>query len=228
MDDPNITMEEYIELEAEKARNFPAIIYKDALAPDHEISFEPTDMSFTNMTPLPLTDQRHLWLRYEGLEYTNADIMDFERRLKRIYDRQVHRIQVLDFDTLTEEMKGALADRLRMEYTDAQGHGENTREIADRGDLSAYWIGISFDGDFLSAFPSYTLIRDRLMRLFHRLIAFSIARRSQPPKKDATAEGVQVDHEGLEEGDHAVLAPVDAAQAPTVVVAAPKTRGMQD
>ncbi|GJV45302.1 reverse transcriptase domain-containing protein [Tanacetum coccineum] len=72
MDDPNITMEEYIELEAEKARrhsqtfnwetatygkvkcyedinyfkdfetDFPAIVYKDALAPDHEISSEPT------------------------------------------------------------------------------------------------------------------------------------------------------------------------------------------
>ncbi|GJT50053.1 hypothetical protein Tco_0976210 [Tanacetum coccineum] len=44
MDDPNITMEEYIELEAKKAhsRAFPAIIYKDALAPDHEVSSEPT------------------------------------------------------------------------------------------------------------------------------------------------------------------------------------------
>ncbi|GJW56495.1 hypothetical protein Tco_0103226 [Tanacetum coccineum] len=72
MDDPNITMEEYIELEAEKARrrgqtvnwetatygkarysedidyfkdfetNFPAIVYEDALASDHEISSKPT------------------------------------------------------------------------------------------------------------------------------------------------------------------------------------------
>ncbi|GKA84534.1 hypothetical protein Tco_0806129 [Tanacetum coccineum] len=71
MDDPNITMEEYIELECEKARrrnqtfnwetaiygkvgyyedidyfkdfetDFPANVYKDALAPDHEILSEP-------------------------------------------------------------------------------------------------------------------------------------------------------------------------------------------
>ncbi|GJU12505.1 hypothetical protein Tco_1134901 [Tanacetum coccineum] len=43
MDDPNITMEEYIELEAKKARrhDFPAIIYEDALASDHEISSKP-------------------------------------------------------------------------------------------------------------------------------------------------------------------------------------------
>ncbi|GJU69856.1 hypothetical protein Tco_1256115 [Tanacetum coccineum] len=71
IDNPNITMEEYIELEAENARmrgqtfnwetttygkvmyredidyfkdfetDFPAIVYKDALASDHEISSEP-------------------------------------------------------------------------------------------------------------------------------------------------------------------------------------------
>ncbi|GJW96798.1 hypothetical protein Tco_1027863 [Tanacetum coccineum] len=44
MDNPDITMEEYIELEAEKARrrDFPAIIYKDALASNHETSSKPT------------------------------------------------------------------------------------------------------------------------------------------------------------------------------------------
>ncbi|GJV10196.1 hypothetical protein Tco_1351737 [Tanacetum coccineum] len=60
--------------------------------------------------------------------------------------------------------------------------GESAREIVDKGDLSAYWIMISFDGDFLGAVPSYTLIRDPLMRLCHRLITFSIAGRSQAPK----------------------------------------------
>ncbi|GJT56378.1 putative reverse transcriptase domain-containing protein [Tanacetum coccineum] len=72
MDDPNVTMEEYIKLEAEKAcrhgptfnwetatyskvryykdidyfkdfeTDFPAIVYKDSLASDHDISSEPT------------------------------------------------------------------------------------------------------------------------------------------------------------------------------------------
>ncbi|GJS98161.1 hypothetical protein Tco_0819331 [Tanacetum coccineum] len=50
MDNPDITMEEYIELEAEKARRrissdfeneFPVIVYNDALATDHKISSEP-------------------------------------------------------------------------------------------------------------------------------------------------------------------------------------------
>ncbi|GJR54682.1 zf-CCHC domain-containing protein, partial [Tanacetum coccineum] len=100
MDDSNLTMVEYIELGAKKARRH-------------------------DMTQLPPRDQRHLWLRYEGLEYTDADIMDFERRLERIYDRQVHKVQALNFDTLTGEIRGALADMLRMEHTNAQGeeHG---------------------------------------------------------------------------------------------------------
>ncbi|GKC27016.1 hypothetical protein Tco_1034310 [Tanacetum coccineum] len=38
-------------------------------------------------------------------------------------------------------------------------------------------------GDFLGTTPLYTLIRDPILRLCHRLIACSIARRSQAPKK---------------------------------------------
>ncbi|GJR29899.1 hypothetical protein Tco_1106131 [Tanacetum coccineum] len=43
--------------------------------------------------------------------------------------------------------------------------------------------GISSAGDFLGAAPSYTSIRDSILRLCHRLIACSIAGRSQAPKK---------------------------------------------
>ncbi|GJW86476.1 hypothetical protein Tco_0161816, partial [Tanacetum coccineum] len=46
-----------------------------------------------------------------------------------------------------------------------------------------YWRGISYARDFLGAVPSYTLIRDPILRLCHRLIACSIAGRSQAPKK---------------------------------------------
>ncbi|GKG00810.1 hypothetical protein Tco_0302500, partial [Tanacetum coccineum] len=37
---------------------------------------------------LPPRDQRHQYLRYEGLQYADADIEDFETRLARIYMRQ--------------------------------------------------------------------------------------------------------------------------------------------
>ncbi|GKB96668.1 hypothetical protein Tco_0982805 [Tanacetum coccineum] len=43
--------------------------------------------------------------------------------------------------------------------------------------------GISSEGDFLGTVPSYTSIRDLMLKLCHRLIACSIARRSQATKK---------------------------------------------
>ncbi|GKA88601.1 hypothetical protein Tco_0810365 [Tanacetum coccineum] len=44
MDDPDITMEEYVQLETERAlRNeFPAIVYNDALASKLDFSSKPT------------------------------------------------------------------------------------------------------------------------------------------------------------------------------------------
>ncbi|GJX20156.1 hypothetical protein Tco_0222833 [Tanacetum coccineum] len=60
---------------------------------------------------------------------------------------------------------------------------ESARQITDKMDLSAYWLGISSAGDFLSTTSSYTSIRDPMLRLCHRLIACNIAGRSQAPKK---------------------------------------------
>ncbi|GJX69909.1 hypothetical protein Tco_0307080 [Tanacetum coccineum] len=59
---------------------------------------------------------------------------------------------------------------------------ESVRRIPDKGDLRDEWIRISSTRDFLGTTPSYTLIRDPMLRLCHRLIAFSIAGRSQAPK----------------------------------------------
>ncbi|GKC19250.1 hypothetical protein Tco_1021400, partial [Tanacetum coccineum] len=39
---------------------------------------------------LPPRDQRHQYLRFEGLEYTNADIADFEERFGKIYGRGIY------------------------------------------------------------------------------------------------------------------------------------------
>nr|GEY34794.1 hypothetical protein [Tanacetum cinerariifolium] len=61
--------------------------------------------------------------------------------------------------------------------------GESVRQILDKGDLSAYWIGILSTGDFLGTGPSYTFIKDPMLRLCHRLNVCSIAGRSQVPEK---------------------------------------------
>ncbi|GKD04425.1 hypothetical protein Tco_1179399, partial [Tanacetum coccineum] len=60
---------------------------------------------------------------------------------------------------------------------------ESTRQIPDKGDLKDYWIGISSARDLLGTAPSYTSIRDSILRLCHRLITCSIAGRSQAPEK---------------------------------------------
>ncbi|GJT16662.1 hypothetical protein Tco_0875368 [Tanacetum coccineum] len=121
-------------------------------------------------------EQRHHFLRYEGLEYSDADIADFEARLARIYKREVHRVHVFDFRGFPDLMAKGLSARMLMEHRDDQG-------IPDKRDLRDYWIGISSTGDFLGTVPSYTMIRDPILRLCHRLIACSIAGRSQAPEK---------------------------------------------
>ncbi|GJZ13347.1 hypothetical protein Tco_0548577 [Tanacetum coccineum] len=59
----------------------------------------------------------------------------------------------------------------------------SARQIPDKGDLRDYWMGILSARDFLGIAPSYTLIRDPILRMCHWLIACSIAGRSQAPKK---------------------------------------------
>ncbi|GJZ58727.1 hypothetical protein Tco_0614543 [Tanacetum coccineum] len=91
---------------------------------------------------LPPREQRHRFLRYEGLEYPDTDIVDFEGRLARIHMRE-------------EEMQTA-------------GFGvywaESAKHIPDKGDLRDYWMGISSAVDFLSTAPSYTAIGDPILR----------------------------------------------------------------
>ncbi|GJT57691.1 hypothetical protein Tco_0992745 [Tanacetum coccineum] len=72
---------------------------------------------------LPPVDQRHQYLRFEGLEYTDDDITDFEERLGMIYGKKIHRVQVFDFGGLTELMDEGLSARMLMEHRDAQRQG---------------------------------------------------------------------------------------------------------
>ncbi|GJY41837.1 hypothetical protein Tco_0429107 [Tanacetum coccineum] len=193
-----------------------------------------------NMTPLPPREQRHPFLRYQGLEYTDADIGDFEERLERIYSREIYQVQVVDFQRMPELMRdGPLVWELILEFLSTLRFGEvlldldapdtiqfqlggarrrlscrqfilalglHTREEMEspsfarglftqvnkardlrvlhwKGDLHDYWKDISTDGDFLGPPPSYTLIRDPVLRLCHRMMAHSIAGRIQAPKK---------------------------------------------
>ncbi|GKB92741.1 hypothetical protein Tco_0965013 [Tanacetum coccineum] len=137
---------------------------------------------------LPLRDQRHQYLRYKGLQYTDVDIVYFEARLARIYRRDVHRVQLGRVRRHIRRREFILALGLHTaEEMETVRFGaywaEGARQIPDKGDLRDYWIGISSAGDFLGTTPSYNFIRDSTLRLFHRLITCSIVGRSQAPEK---------------------------------------------
>nr|GEX40399.1 hypothetical protein [Tanacetum cinerariifolium] len=152
---------------------------------------------------LPLRDQKHQYLKYEGLQYTDADITDFKTRLGKIYRRESTRMLKDKVYSLAELGGGYLrleACWRRMSWIDfilAMGlhiaeeiysvgfyayWAESARKIPNKGDLSAYWVGSHQQGIFL-VHPSYTLIRDLMLRLCHRLITCSIVGRSQAVKK---------------------------------------------
>ncbi|GJY42483.1 hypothetical protein Tco_0429753 [Tanacetum coccineum] len=107
------------------------------------------------------------WLGISGLQYIDADFVDFEERL--------------------ELMEEGLSGRMLMEHKDAQGQGVFTsrawrRLFEIKGLLGFHLL------DFLGTALSYTSIRDPMLRLCHRLIACSIAGRSQAPKKVTVAD----------------------------------------
>ncbi|GJV00456.1 hypothetical protein Tco_1329726 [Tanacetum coccineum] len=154
---------------------------------------------------LPPRDQRHQYLRYEGLQYTNADIADFETRLARIYMREIV------FTSLAWrwlfDIRGPLVHEIIMEIFNMFRFAEAVIDLDTAGALQFQLGGvrrrmswrefilalglhtteemhtIGFARDFLGITPSYTSIRDPILRLCHKLITCSIARRSQAPEK---------------------------------------------
>nr|GEU85042.1 retrovirus-related Pol polyprotein from transposon TNT 1-94 [Tanacetum cinerariifolium] len=105
---------------------------------------------------------------YIRLEEEKAHRRDFETRLAKIYRREVHRLQVFDFKGLTNLMAKGLRGRMLMELTDAQGQSMLT--------IRAWRRLFQIRGP---------LVHELILEFFStfRLIACSIARKSQAPKK---------------------------------------------
>ncbi|GJU35628.1 reverse transcriptase domain-containing protein [Tanacetum coccineum] len=85
------------------------------------LKFQDSNTSRSPDMALPPRDQRHQYLRYDGLQYTDADITDFKERLGRIYSREIHRVQVVDFQGMPELMRDVLDVRMLMEHHDDRG-----------------------------------------------------------------------------------------------------------
>ncbi|GJU77883.1 hypothetical protein Tco_1274953 [Tanacetum coccineum] len=119
---------------------------------------------------LPPRDQRHQYLRMLMEHRDDGGVVLFtSQEWERVF-----------------ETRGPLVRELILEFliTLRFGESESERMIPEKGDLHDYWRNISTDGDFLRPPPSYTLIRDPMLRLFHRMMAHSIAGRSQAPEKE--------------------------------------------
>ncbi|GJY52477.1 hypothetical protein Tco_0443324 [Tanacetum coccineum] len=94
---------------------FPAIVYNYALTSKSDSSSKPVEIPH-RIDEIPhcpnvmkrnkmlwkvglqermrsIRDQRHQYLRFEGLQYTDADITDFETRLGKIYSRELFEVR---------------------------------------------------------------------------------------------------------------------------------------
>nr|GEW42347.1 hypothetical protein [Tanacetum cinerariifolium] len=199
MDNPNITIEEYIRLKEEKARRrgkvynwenarygkiwydedvhdlrsveteFPTIVFNDNLSSEQTLSYEPTLSSLNNneldfrisfnesddedytisirrihsqnkrfkihnictnlidfaYMALPPRDQRYQYLRFEGLQYTDTNIVDFVERLGRIYN----------IERRLFEIKGPLVYGLILEFFSTFRFGEAVFDLDIAGAL---------------------------------------------------------------------------------------------
>ncbi|GKD23307.1 hypothetical protein Tco_1225010 [Tanacetum coccineum] len=129
----------------------------------------------TNMD-LPPRDQRHHYLRFEGLGYTDADIKDFEERLEHS-DAQGQSVFTSRAWRRLFEIQGPLLGGVRYCMSRREfilGMGLHTAEEIELVGFDAYWA----ERDFLGTTPSYTLIRDLMLRLCHRYLRmFALGRK---------------------------------------------------
>ncbi|GJV39736.1 hypothetical protein Tco_1418176 [Tanacetum coccineum] len=121
--------------------------------------------SFADLA-LPPRDQRHEWLRLHEIKDGDQDTTE-RSRMQHMNDNG----EVLFTTSVWRELLGI--------------SGPLVREII----LEFFnTLRISSGGDFLGSAPSYTLIREPLRMLCHRLIAFTISSRGQAPKKVTTTD----------------------------------------
>ncbi|GJW98691.1 hypothetical protein Tco_0180499 [Tanacetum coccineum] len=147
--------------------------------------------SSEDMAPLPPCEQRYLFLRMVMEHRDDAGVVVFTSRAwGRLFNTRGPLVWELILEFLSTLRFGEFILALGLHFGDemespgfARYWSESERMIPRKGDLHDYWRGISTDEDLLGPPPSYTLIRDLMLRLFYRMMVHSIAGRSQAPEK---------------------------------------------
>nr|GEW22141.1 hypothetical protein [Tanacetum cinerariifolium] len=175
MDNPNITMEEYIRLEKEVAQKhrkmfnwettkygkiwfdedvhdlrsvetkFPAIVFNDKLSPNETLSYKPTISSPNNNK----IDFRISFDESDDKDYTFDPKWYYKdcvhTSMLRRPRREVHRVQVFDFEGFPDLMAKGLRGRMLIEHQDAQG------QIMHGTDDTWAWVAPGLDRQHVAA-----------------------------------------------------------------------------
>ncbi|GJY79837.1 hypothetical protein Tco_0485638 [Tanacetum coccineum] len=187
--EPTVSCFNDLDLFKDFESEFPAIVYNDASTSKSDLLtkpiLSPQLIDLNDETSLSKFDEEE-----QNVLYFN-DLLPFNiiqpDDLKSKKDNDDNEIDIIQ------------SSRVSVRYW-----SESERMIPGKGDLRDYWRSISTDGDFLGPPPSYTLIRDPVLRLCHRMMAHSIAESSQAPEKPDVAAGapeVAEDAPVIDEGD---------------------------
>nr|GEV58394.1 putative reverse transcriptase domain-containing protein [Tanacetum cinerariifolium] len=147
-------------------RNFPGLFLKDlsGLPPSREIEF------LIDLIPgaMPVSKSPYRLAPTEMQELSN--------QLKELQDKGFIQLSSSPWGApvLFVKKKDGSFRLHTVEEIESDGFkaywDASLRVIASKDELVDYWTWISSNGDFLGTTPSYTLIREPLRRLFHRLI----------------------------------------------------------
>nr|GEX61716.1 hypothetical protein [Tanacetum cinerariifolium] len=192
---------------------------------------------------LPPIGQRNQYCRFKGLQYTDADIVDFKMRLGMLRDI-VYLLVELGCRYLRFKARWYTSSLwislVHLEEMETVGFGlywaKSGRQIFDKGDLSAYWREISSKGGFLVTEERLqglmVILRDLPVIDMVELVRLQIYEElddtwdwvSPGPERqpDATAGAPKITKgdPDVDEGGQAVSAPVQVPQPPLAAIIA--------
>ncbi|GKA49644.1 hypothetical protein Tco_0742717 [Tanacetum coccineum] len=154
--------------------------------------------------------------RYKGLEYSDADIADFEARLARIYGREVRRVPVFNFGGLPDLMADGLSTKIYTRSSTVSAGRSQAPEKVIVADLF-YLRGMDVDSFVAQLAEHFGLLTAEILGgltvIAPELPVIDMAELRKPDTV-ASAPAIAEDAHAIDEGNQDVPAPVQAPQQP--------------